>query len=283
MNDSYSIITPIKNEENFIAATIKSVLDQKILPLEWIIIDDASTDDTRSIISKYSANNEFIKLITAPEIDIKEISARIAKLLNIGYELLTNKPPLILKLDADVFLPSEYSEYFISKFNKNLRLGIASGCVEYRGAKERNHDDNLTRGAAKFYRKDCFNEIGQAYLSRGWDTIDNYAAQSLGWETKKYDIYFKHNKEEGKKSGSIMLRYWTGLYNGRVPYYFPYFLFKIIYYLFKGPFILGSILEFIGYFKARFFDRNKPFPKRVSQHIIKIQKQKIIKKFRRNS
>ena len=75
-----------------------------------------------------------------------------------------------------------------------------------------------------------------------------------------------------------MLRYWTGLYNGRVPYYFPYFLFKIIYYLFKGPFILGSILEFIGYFKARFFDRNKPFPKRVSQHIIKIQKQKIIKR-----
>ena len=47
MNDSYSIITPIKNEENFIATTIKSVLDQKVLPQEWIIIDDASTDDTR--------------------------------------------------------------------------------------------------------------------------------------------------------------------------------------------------------------------------------------------
>ena len=45
MNDSYSIITPIKSE-NFIATTIKSVLDQKVLPQEWIIIDDASTDDT---------------------------------------------------------------------------------------------------------------------------------------------------------------------------------------------------------------------------------------------
>ena len=45
-------------------------------------------------------------------------------------------------------------------------------------------DDNLTRGATTHYRTDCFNEIGQAYLSRGWDTIDNYAAQSLGWETK---------------------------------------------------------------------------------------------------
>ena len=201
---------------------------------------------------KHSANNEFIKLITAPEINIKEISARIAKLLNIGYGLLTNRPPLILKLDADVFLPSEYSEYFISKFNKNPRLGIASGCVEYKGTKEINHDDNLTRGAAKYYRTDCFNEIGHAYLSRGWDTIDNYAAQSLGWKTKKYDIYFKHNKEEGKKSGLIMLRYWTGLYNGRVPYYLPYFIFKIIYYSFSRPVILGSLIEFLAILRQDF-------------------------------
>ena len=80
-----------------------------------------------------------------------------------------------------------------------------------------------------------------------------------------------------------MLRYWTGLYNGRVPYYFPYFILKIIYYTFRRPFILGSLLEFVGYFKARFFDRKKPFPEHVSKYIIKIQKQKIIRKFKRNN
>jgi len=279
----YSIITPIKNEEEYIEAAIKSVLAQKILPQKWIIIDDASSDNTVKVISSYLSENEFIELISAPEINIKEISARIAKLLNIGYELLKDKPPLLLKLDADVFLPCEYSEFFVSEFSNNPKLGIASGCVDYKGTKEKNHDYSLTRGAAKFYRKNCFQEIGQAYLSRGWDTIDNYAAQSLGWETKKYDIYFKHNKEEGKKSGSIMLRYWTGLYNGRVPYYLPYFIFKIIYYTFSQPIIFGSLIELIGYFKARFFERKKPFPRNVSKYIIKIQKQKIIRKFRRKS
>ena len=283
MNDSYSIVTPIKNEERYIAGTIESVLLQKILPKEWIIIDDQSIDSTASIISKYSKEIEFIKLISAPKLNINEISARIAKLLNISYDLLTAKTPLILKLDADVYLPTEYSEYFIAKFNDNPRLGIASGCVNYKGEKEVNHDKSLTRGAAKFYRKKCFDEIGKAYLSRGWDTIDNYAAQSLGWKTKKYDIYFKHNKEEGKKSGLIMLRYWTGLYNGRVPYYFPYFTLKIIYYTFSRPVILGSLLELVGYLKARFFDRKTPFPDYVSKYIIKIQKQKIIRKFKRNN
>ena len=195
----YSIITPIKNEENYIGSTIDSVLAQNILPEKWIIIDDSSTDNTRSVISKFLTDHEFIELISAPKINIKEISARIAKLLNIGYESLKDKPALLLKLDADVFLPKEYSEFLFHSLSNNQQLGIASGCVDYKGIKEKNHDNSLTRGAAKFYRKNCFDEIGQAYLSRGWDTIDNYAAMSLGWETKKYDIYFKHNKKEGKK------------------------------------------------------------------------------------
>ncbi len=279
----YSIITPIKNEENYIGSTIDSVLAQNILPEKWIIVDDNSTDNTRVVISKYINDNDFIELISVPKININEISARIANLLNIGYSLLREKPALLLKLDADVFLPCDYSEYFISEFINNPKLGIASGCVEYKGKKERNYDNNLTRGAAKFYRTNCFDEIGQAYLSRGWDTIDNYAAISLGWETKKYDIYFKHNKKEGKKSGLIMLRYWTGLYNGRVPYYFPYFILKIIYYTFSRPVILGSLLELAGYFKARFLDKKKPFPEYVSKYIIKIQKQKIIRELKRNS
>ena len=56
------------------------------------------------------------------------------------------------------------------------------------------------------------------------------------------------NKLEGKKSGVVKLRYWTGLFNGRVPYYFPYFILKIIYYLFSQPIFIGSFIELIGYF-----------------------------------
>jgi glycosyltransferase involved in cell wall biosynthesis len=272
----YNIITPIKNEERFIRNTIISVLNQKQAPKKWLIIDDNSSDNSISIINSFLKKYNFIELIPAPKIQLSEISARIAYIFNYGFDKLSPDEELLMKLDGDIILPPNYCSTLVSMFAENLKLGIASGCAEYKGKKEKNVDDTLTRGAAKFYRVECFNQIGCAYLSRGWDTIDNYAAQSFGWETKKFDIYFKHEKKEGTKSGLIMLRYWTGLYNGRVPYYLPYFLFKIVYYLFERPVIIGSILEFIGYINARIFENKKPFPDHVCEYVRKVQKQKII-------
>ncbi len=267
----------MKNEGDLIANTIGSVINQTIRPNKWIIINDASTDNSTSIINKYINQYDFIHCVDAPlNINEKEISARIASLVNYGFEKLTNEDELFLKLDADVILPPNYCQYFINQFYNNPKLGISSGCAEYQGKREKNIDDTLTRGAAKFYRVECFKQIGHAYLSRGWDTIDNYAAQTFGWETKKFDIFFKHKKKEGVKSGKIMLRYWTGLYNGRVPYYLPYFLLKIFYYLFDSPMIIGSILEIFGYINARIFENNNPFPDNVCEYVRKVQKQKIL-------
>jgi len=279
----YSIITPVKNESKYIGETIESVINQTKLPQEWLIVDDSSTDNTKKIVQEYLEDYTFIKLISAPRIKISEISARIASLLNFAYKKLSVEVDLIMKLDGDVTLPKDYCENFSIMFLKDKKLGIASGCADYKGARDKNEDKSLTRGAAKFYKKECFEEIGYAYLSRGWDTIDNYAAQCLGWETKKIDIFFEHNKEEGKKSGLIMLRYWTGLFNGRVPYYFPYFALKIVYYLFSRPIIIGSLLEFIGYLNSRFITKTRPFPKEVSEYVIKRQKEKILSYFKREN
>jgi glycosyltransferase involved in cell wall biosynthesis len=51
-----SIITITFNAEQFLEATIQSVINQNYGNLEYIIIDGGSTDDTVSIIEKYSRN-----------------------------------------------------------------------------------------------------------------------------------------------------------------------------------------------------------------------------------
>src|ERR1700737_425464 len=58
---AYCIITPVRDEEEFIGATIEAVAAQSIRPAEWIIVDDGSTDRTGSIIDEYARKYSWIR------------------------------------------------------------------------------------------------------------------------------------------------------------------------------------------------------------------------------
>lgn len=62
-----SIITPSYNSEEFITATIESVLAQTYTNFELFIIDDASTDASKEIITNYSAKDNRIKTVFLTE------------------------------------------------------------------------------------------------------------------------------------------------------------------------------------------------------------------------
>ena len=49
----FSIITPCLNAQSFIADAVESVLAQKILNVEHIIMDGGSTDGTLEILKEY--------------------------------------------------------------------------------------------------------------------------------------------------------------------------------------------------------------------------------------
>ena len=60
MRKDYVLITPAHNEEKNIERTIKSVVNQTIIPNKWIIVDDGSTDKTNEIIKRYESEHDFI-------------------------------------------------------------------------------------------------------------------------------------------------------------------------------------------------------------------------------
>ena len=60
----YVIITPAKNEEKYIRYTLDSVVNQTLKPVEWIIVNDGSTDRTAEIVEEYVKKHVWIKLIT---------------------------------------------------------------------------------------------------------------------------------------------------------------------------------------------------------------------------
>ena len=59
-NYSISVITVVKNDQENIEKTIKSVINQKNVNLEYVIIDGNSSDDTLKIIKKFK--KKLIKL-----------------------------------------------------------------------------------------------------------------------------------------------------------------------------------------------------------------------------
>src|SRR5438067_1885691 len=62
----YVLITPARNEAQFIESTIRSVVAQTIHPRCWVIVSDGSTDRTNEIVQAYAARQGWIELIVTP-------------------------------------------------------------------------------------------------------------------------------------------------------------------------------------------------------------------------
>jgi len=65
--DLVSIITACYNSENYIPETINSVLNQTHQNWELLIVDDCSTDNTKSLIKKFQKTEKRIKLFQLNE------------------------------------------------------------------------------------------------------------------------------------------------------------------------------------------------------------------------
>jgi glycosyltransferase involved in cell wall biosynthesis len=59
----FSIIIPVFNRSTFIKPAIESVITQSFTNWELVIVDDASTDDSVSVIEQYCASDSRIKLL----------------------------------------------------------------------------------------------------------------------------------------------------------------------------------------------------------------------------
>ena len=113
--DLVSIITACYNSENYISETINSVLNQTYQNWELLIVDDCSTDSTRSLIKKFQNTEKRIKLFQLNE----NSGAAVAR----NKAIKEAKGAFIAFLDSDdIWLPKKLElqlEFMISN-NYNL-------------------------------------------------------------------------------------------------------------------------------------------------------------------
>src|SRR5436309_5037656 len=122
---TYVLITPARNEEAFIELTMKSVVNQTVRPVKWVIVSDGSTDSTDAIVKKYAAEHDWIELITMPERRERHFAGKV-NAFNTGYARVKHLDYQVIgNLDADVSFEPDYIEYLLGKFAGIPRLGVA--------------------------------------------------------------------------------------------------------------------------------------------------------------
>jgi glycosyltransferase involved in cell wall biosynthesis len=95
-----SVIMPVYNCELYIKEAVDSILNQTYINFEFLILDDASTDCTVSIIQEY--NDPRIALIEKP------INTGYTNSLNLGLQLAKGK--YIARMDGDdISLPERFA------------------------------------------------------------------------------------------------------------------------------------------------------------------------------
>ncbi|MCV3482379.1 glycosyltransferase family 2 protein [Campylobacter sp. CNRCH_2014_0184h] len=84
MNKLVSVIMPTFNgaSSGFLAQSIESVLNQTYKNLEFIIVNDCSTDNTLEILQEYAKKDHRIQIIN------NQKNQKLPQSLNIGFTML---------------------------------------------------------------------------------------------------------------------------------------------------------------------------------------------------
>jgi poly-beta-1,6-N-acetyl-D-glucosamine synthase len=251
----YVILTPARDEEEHLEETIRSVAAQTIKPVEWVIVNDGSTDGTARIIDRNSAQYDWIRGLHRTNRGFRKAGGGVIEAFNDGYKLLECQDwDFVVKLDGDLSFEPEYFERIFSRFSSDPRLGIAGGILYslHDGEKrvERNPQFHV-RGATKVYRRECWVQIGGLWPASGWDTVDEAKANMLGWKTRTFpDIHAFHHRPTGAADGIWRDSVKRGLICYSVGYHPLYLLARCIYRFAHRPYGVRSIGILYGFLKA---------------------------------
>jgi poly-beta-1,6-N-acetyl-D-glucosamine synthase len=244
---SYVLVTPVKNEENTIEFTIQSVINQTLLPKEWVIVSDNSTDSTDDIVQRYAATHKFINFIRLQGSQERSFSS-VVHVTEVGLKALKSKNHDYLGLlDADVRMNPDYYEALLNHFIIDPDPGLAGGLVldvvNGRMIRGRQHMKDVA-GATQFFRRECFELLGGlvAIPEGGWDAITCFVARAKGFHTSTFpELIVEHLKPRNAAQGNVIYRKWQmGIRDYAIGYHPLFEMLKCLSRGLEPPAIIGA-------------------------------------------
>jgi len=282
MHYTYVLITPARNEAEFIELTIKSVVGQTDRPVKWVIVSDGSIDGTDEIVSRYAAEHKWIDLIRMPERAERHFCGKVHA-FNAGYARMKDlKYDVIGSLDGDISLDDvDYFSFLLSKLAEDPALGLVG--TPYR--EDATYDPRFVNteyvsGACQLFRRECFEEIGGyvAVNEGGVDDIAVVTARMKGWKTRTFtDKTCRHHRAHGSAEHSVLM---TRFRDGALDYVLGghplWGLLRAVHQMTKRPFVLGGLMLLAGYVSAMVRRKERP----VSRELIAFHRREQMRRLR---
>lgn len=255
----YCLISPCRDEATYIRRTLDSVAAQTVPPALWVVVDDGSTDETPEILSEYENRLPYLRVIRREDRGRRSVGPGVIDAFYAGYEAIDPAGfDYVTKLDVDLDLPPRYFERLIEMMRADPRLGTVSGKPYFRDHAGRMVaevcGDEMSVGMTKFYRRECFEQIGGFVRQVMWDGIDCHRCRMLGWKAASVDepeLRFEHLRPMGSSDKGILkgrMRHGFGQYfmGSSLTYVSASALFRLSH----PPRMLGSAAMMWGYLRA---------------------------------
>src|SRR5688572_15594642 len=254
----YCLITPCRDEAKYARVTLDAILKQTVLPALWIIVDDGSKDETPQILAEYAPKAPFIKIIRRPDRGDRKLGGGVIEAFDEGYATINPDDfDYVCKLDLDLDIPPRYFEALMERMEADPRIGTCSGKpymdLDGKLVSEMCGDENSV-GMIKFYRTECFKQIGGFVRMLMWDGIDCHRCRMLGWIAVSWDdpdIRFTHLRPMGTSHKN----WWTGRVRHGVGQWFmgtgpAYMLASVLFRMTRPPVIVGGLAIAWGYVRS---------------------------------
>lgn len=258
MTRRYALISPCRDEADYLQITIDTVAAQTLLPTKWVIVDDGSTDQTPEILARAAAKYPFIQVVRREDRGVRSVGPGVIDAFYHGLsQIKIDDFDYVCKFDCDLEMPSRYFERTVELFERDPWLGTLSGKLHLRRRgklfAERTGDENSV-GPVKFYRVACFKQIGGFVREVCWDGIDGHLCRRFGWVARSVDdpeLKIVHLRQMGSSHKSL----WVGRMRwGRGKYFMgssPLYMAAVtLYRMAERPFVVGGLGILVGYVRA---------------------------------
>jgi glycosyltransferase involved in cell wall biosynthesis len=246
------------------------MLAQTVPPLRWVIVSDASTDDTDAIVREYTAACDWLELVQLPKAGPRDFGGKV-RAFNAGYDRVRHLDyDLIGNLDADLTFDSDYFEFLLDRFEALPDHGLLGTAYVDEGQESTDdwtRDERHVPGACQLFRRACFEAIGgyTPLPTGGVDLLAELSCRRAGWKTRAFgEKVLHHYRPPGTATRSV---YSSRFNYGYRDYYFGgdplWEMLRVVNQLRRPPYVIGGLCILAGYLWGHLARKGSPVPPEI--------------------